>query len=189
MNFQEYNHLNNNIKQETKKKRWYDGTFVKVFIISLEKAPQYKQDHIAIKINKAIEDLLKQEINSKVNSNKYMVLGRYKEFEKRRWYDRNANVLKAVKNMQTLTNQNKELQKKAAEAIIGALGTFYINNIDKNNSENIITEKQEVKIAENNYHSIPETTSNKEKKSSNIVISGEKLFIKKDKTPKRKLTL
>lgn len=63
-------------------RRWYDSSFVKKFLESLEKVPPYKRDSIALKIVEIIESVFKNEINRKVNTNKNMILGMYKEFEK-----------------------------------------------------------------------------------------------------------
>lgn len=169
------------------KRRWYDNSFVKVFIVSLEKVPPYKRDNVAARIVEVVEGLLKNEVHRKIGSNKHMVLGMYKEFEKRRWYDRNPTVLKAVKSMLNLVGQGGDLQKRAADGIIEALGEYYIKEepkVEVRPPEEIIVEQKapepEIEVEEE-----PEETK-KPTKESKVMVSGEKLFIKRDKNLKPK---
>ena len=169
-------------KPEQGSRRWYDKTFVKKFIESIEEAPPYKRDNIAVKINEIVDSVFKNEINRKVNTNKQMILGMYKEFEKRRWYDRNQTILKAVKNMCSLVNQRKDLQKMAISGIIDTLGEYYKKEepqvqVEIRPPDPIIEEK----IPEPEPEEIEEPEE-KKKPDSKVMVSGEKLFIKRDKT-------
>lgn len=161
-------------------RRWYDPSFVKKFTESLEKVPPYKRDSVALKIVEIVDSVFKNEINRKVNTNKNMILGMYKEFEKRRWYDRNPTILKAVKGMCSLVNQRKDLQKMAVAGIIESLGEYYEREkpkVEVRAPEPIILEPVE-EIEEE----IIEEPEEKKKRDSKVMVSGEKLFIKRDKT-------
>ena len=162
-------------------RRWYDLSFVKKFTESLEKVPPYKRDSVALKIVEIVDSVFKNEINRKVNTNKNMILGMYKEFEKRRWYDRNPTILKAVKGMCSLVNQRKDLQKMAVAGIIESLGEYYEREkpkVEVRAPEPIIPEPVEEPIVEE----IVEEPEEKKKRDSKVMVSGEKLFIKRDKT-------
>lgn len=165
-------------------RRWYDPSFVKKFTESLEKVPPYKRDSVALKIVEIVDSVFKNEINRKVNTNKNMILGMYKEFEKRRWYDRNPNVLKAVKGMCSLVNQRKDLQKMAVAGIIESLGEYYEREkpkVEVRAPEPIVPKPKEEPIIE---EAVEEEVQPEEKKKrdSKVMVSGEKLFIKRDKT-------
>jgi hypothetical protein len=165
-------------------RRWYDSTFVKKFVESFETVPPYKRDTVANKIIDVIESVFKNEINRKVNTNKNMILGMYKEFEKRRWYDRNPSILKSVKGMCSLVDQRRDLQKMAIAGIIDALGEYYIKDepkeIEIRPPEPIKVEKKEPEP-----EPVPEPQEEPKKKpDSKVMVSGEKLFIKRDKKPR-----
>lgn len=160
-------------------RRWYDSTFVKNFVDSFETVPPYKRDTIANKILDVIETVFKNEINRKVNTNKDMILGMYKEFEKRRWYDQNPNILKAIKGMCSLVDQRRDLQKMAVSGIIDSLGEYYIREEPK-----VEIRPPEPPLEETKKEEAPPPPVEEPKKKapdSKVMVSGEKLFIKRDK--------
>ncbi|MEW5820786.1 MAG: hypothetical protein AB1782_11395 [Cyanobacteriota bacterium] len=168
-------------------RRWYDESFVRGFVDALEEVPPYKRDNIAHRIVDTVESVFKNEINRKVNTNKNMILGMYKEFEKRRWYDRNPIVLKAVKSMCTLVDQRRDLQRMAIAGIVEALGEYYKKEepkVEIRQPEPIIQKAPEP-IIEEPVAPEPEDEP-KKKPDSKVMVSGEKLFIKRDKKLKPK---
>jgi hypothetical protein len=179
-----------NKKPKPGEKRWYDTTFVKKFVESFEEVPPYKRDTIATKINDTIESVFKNEINRKVNTNKSMILGMYKEFEKRRWYDRNPNITKAIKGMCSLVDQRRDLQKLAVAGIIDAFGEYYI----KDEPKEVEIRPPEMEAPKPKEQPVPEPEPEEDTKKkgpdSKVMVSGEKLFIKRDKPklkPKKKI--
>lgn len=179
----------NRRKAEPGKRRWYDSTFVKKVIDSFETVPPYKRDTVANKIIEVVDTVFRNEINRKVNTNKDMILGMYKEYEKRRWYDKNPTVLKSIKEVCSLVDQKRELQKIAISGIIDSLGEYYIREEPKveirpPEVEPILepVAKEEPKVEE------PKVEEPKRKSpDSKVMVSGEKLFIKRDKKPKPKI--
>lgn len=168
-------------------RRWYDSTFIRKFVDSFETVPPYKRDAIAARISEIVDSVFKNEINRKVNTNKHMILGMYKEYEKRRWYDRNPVVLKAVKGMSGLAEQRRDLQKVAISGIMEALGEYYIREEPKVE----IREPEPIEIKEPEPEVIieePVAEEEPKKKSpdNKVMVSGEKLFIKRDKKIKPK---
>lgn len=162
-------------------RRWYDNTFAKTFINSLQNVPAYKQEYICSKVNESIDAIFKNEINRKVNTNKNLVLGMYKEYEKRRWYDKNAVTAKTVKKICSLVDQRKDLQKVAFTTMLDILEEYYVPE-----------EKEEVApppppepthVAEKTP---PEETKQPAKANDKqLMVSGEKLFIKRERRKKK----
>ncbi|MEW5819492.1 MAG: hypothetical protein AB1782_04820 [Cyanobacteriota bacterium] len=178
-------------KKPAGKKRWYDNTIAKLLITSLKEVPLYKREDVALKITDVIESIISVNIDTRINTNKQMILGMYKEYEKRRWYDRNPVCSKAVKKILVLMEQDKEIQKNALTLIIQTLGEYYIgNNVkpDFIHDNGFIKHNSESKKAFNkeNERDVPNQEIHKDdnKKESKLVISGEKLFVKKEKFKK-----
>lgn len=175
-------------KKVNHQRRWYDTSYIKKFVDSFETAPPFKRDAIANKILDVIESVFKNEINKKVNTNKYMILGMYKEYEKRRWYDRNPTILKSIKAMCTTVNQRRDLQKMACAGVVDALGEYYIKDEPKIEIRTPVIEPEPIieepvfETEEIVEEEIDETVPRK-KPDSKVMVSGEKLFIKRDKKP------
>ena len=93
---------NNTIIPPYKEKRWYDEYFIKNFINSFKTVPPFKRNEFAEKIISVIDNAFKHELHHKINTNKQMILGRYKEYHRRRWHDVNSLVFKSIKSMYTL---------------------------------------------------------------------------------------
>ena len=177
-----------------KSRRWYDDTFVRKYVESLESVPPYKQDYICGKIIEAIEAVFKNEINRKVNTNKYHVLGMYKQFERRRWYDQNQLSNKAVNQIFSLVDQRSDLQKLACASLIEILGEYYIGDDvpkpSKKASEPVPQKPKspahlvsdEELIPEEPAAEAPPPKTNKDK----LLVSGEKLFVKRERKKKKK---
>lgn len=169
-------------------RRWYDETFVRVFIDSMQEVPPYKRDSFAQKIIDVVESVFKNEINRKVNTNKYMILGMYKEFEKRRWYDRNPTIHKAIKSMCSLVDQRQDLQKVAQNGITDILGEYLIKpeepEIEIRQPEPIMPEPEPIPEPVVMQEEEEEEDEAKKRRDSKVMVSGEKLFIKRDKNPK-----
>lgn len=192
--FNAFQHLNRR-RAEPGKRRWYDTTFVKKIVESFETVPPYKRDTIANKIIECVDAVFRNEINRKVNTNKDMILGMYKEYEKRRWYDKNPTVLKSIKEVCSLVDQRRELQKVAISGIIDSLGEYYKRDEPKVEirppemepiPEPVVQEEPKVEEPAP-PPPVVEEEPKKKAPDSKVMVSGEKLFIKRDKKPKPKI--
>lgn len=171
--------------------RWYDESFVKSIIEAYKLVPDHQKDQMANRINDLVDGIFKNSFDHKVNTSHHMNLGRFKEFHKRRWYDRNPNILKAVKNLHSLINQPRDFQKKAMVGLVGLLGD-YIKMLKTEDDplerplpppeiqeEPVIEETIEKPVEEH------EEEEPQDPKKSKIMVSGEKLSLKRE-TPLKK---
>lgn len=88
--------------------------------------------------------------------------------------------------MCSLVNQRKDLQKMAVAGIIESLGEYYEREkpkVEVRQAEPIEVKPKEEPIVEEEpvVEEEPETEE-KKKRDSKVMVSGEKLFIKRDKT-------
>lgn len=190
MSFERAKKLNNLKKQLNQgNNRWYDITFAKEIIDSFEKVPLYKRGNFAEKIIETVDASLKHDKHYKINSNKYMILGMYKEYNKRRWYDRDPITQKAVKKILSMVDQNEDLLKKTKEGIIGILGEYYIRKMPEVEIRSPIKEEPRKEIILPQVLLEDEVARKQEEPKPNhkIMISGEKLFLQKEtKKPNHK---
>lgn len=172
-------------------RRWYDETFVRPYIDSMLEVPPYKRESYAQRILDVVESVFKNEINRKVNTNKYMILGMYKEFEKRRWYDRNPVIHKSIKSMCSLVDQRQDLQKVAQAGIADILGEYMLQEeepeVEIRQPDPIMEEPEPIPEPMPEAEPEPEPEEDdeeKKKRDAKLMVSGEKLFIKREKNPK-----
>lgn len=178
------------------KNRWYDDYFVKRFVDSFKLVPLYQRENVANQINEVVKNVFKQDIHHKVNLNKRLILGRYKEYEKRRWYDRSMPVFKSIRSICSVVDQPIELQKKAVIGIVNVLGEHYLLTDPKRAEVQTVAEiRQEKPPVKNQTQKTVAAEALQEKKAqdSKVMVSGEKLFVRRDKPakpfPKKKLSL
>lgn len=170
--------------------RWYDDSFVKSVIEAYKMVPDHQKDQIANRINDLIDGIFKNTFDHKVNTSHHMNLGRYKEFNKKRWYDRNPNILRAVKNLHSIINQPRDIQKKAMVGLISLLGDYIKllktedDPLEKPVPPPVIIEEPVQEVVQEEIIEEEPDKSNKSK----IMVSGEKLSLKREgPLPKRKV--
>lgn len=86
-------------------KRWYDrDSRIKKMIHVIETLPAESQDDIAYTLIQFVNFYRqnRNEIELPVSIGKYKVLGLYKAYNKRRWYDKNYSLMSAMNILSTL---------------------------------------------------------------------------------------
>lgn len=177
-------------------RRWYDETFIKNIIDSFKGVPYFKRKRLALRIIDIVESTFRLEIHHKINMNKKMVLGLYKEYERRRWYDQDPDVHRAIRCIFTLDGQKDDLKRKAISNIIDAIGEYFISEkpmVEIRKSPQLPVEPEPFmpQIPEDPYFNFPKIEEKQKLPQSKVKVSGEKLFLERatDKKKKNKVKL
>lgn len=177
-------------------RRWYDETFVRNVIDKFAQVPFYKRRRLARRITDIVESTFRLEIHHKINLNKKMVLGLYKEYERRRWYDKDPDTHKAIRCIFTLEGQKDDLRKKALIAISEAINEY----IKQDKPEIEVRPKPMVQEPEPFFpdesqfapppvepqFAPPPVEPKKQPSQSKVKVSGEKLFLERASESKKK---
>ncbi|MFA6989634.1 MAG: hypothetical protein WC197_06160 [Candidatus Gastranaerophilaceae bacterium] len=105
------------------KRRWYDyNKHMAEFLVILQRLPVHLREDLALNIinfaNIVRKNNQESEIELPISIGKNKVLGLYKSFKRRRWYDKNLTLMTALNVLATLPQEDFE---KIAEGVLSTV--------------------------------------------------------------------